>query len=147
MFDQIDLDLGAKQYFKIGEVGKILDIKPYVLRYWEEEFPEIKPIKTKANQRVYKRKDVYLLFQIRELLYDKKYTIAGARKELKERKRTQHAKTQNEVNIETIEIKESPLPPEASQKKVSQIEENRLRDLANQIDELIQWLDSRPNLI
>ena len=79
--------LPNKLYFRIGEVATLLDIKPYVLRYWETEFPEIKPSKSKSGQRLYKRRDVELLLMIRELLYEERFTIDGARKRLKENAR------------------------------------------------------------
>lgn len=72
-----------KLYFKIGEVAKIIGVKPYVLRYWETEFPDIAPGKSKTNQRLYKRKEVERILQIKDLLYREKYTIEGARKRLK----------------------------------------------------------------
>lgn len=73
-----------KLYFRIGEVASLLTIKPYVLRYWETEFPDIKPSKSKSGQRLYKRRDVELLVKIKELLYLERFTINGARKRLKE---------------------------------------------------------------
>jgi len=73
-----------KLYFKIGEVAAIVGVKPYVLRYWETEFPEISPGKSKTNQRLYKRKEVERILKIRDLLYRQRYTIDGARRKLKE---------------------------------------------------------------
>ncbi len=73
-----------KLYFKIGEVAEIVGVKPYVLRYWETEFPEIAPGKSQSKQRLYKRKDVELILFIRDLLYQQKFTIEGARKRLKD---------------------------------------------------------------
>lgn len=73
-----------KLYFRIGEVSDIVSVKPYVLRYWESEFPDIKPAKSKSGQRLYKRRDVEALLQIKELLYDERFTIDGARKRLKD---------------------------------------------------------------
>ncbi|MDO8527792.1 MAG: MerR family transcriptional regulator [Deltaproteobacteria bacterium] len=73
-----------KLYFRIGEVADLLAIKPYVLRYWETEFPDIKPAKSKSGQRLYKRRDVEMLIRIKELLYHERFTINGARKRLKE---------------------------------------------------------------
>lgn len=72
-----------KLYFKISEVSKLVGVKPYVLRYWETEFNEISPVKSRTNQRLYKRRDVELLLKIKELLYKEKFTINGARKRLK----------------------------------------------------------------
>jgi DNA-binding transcriptional MerR regulator len=72
-----------KPYFKIGEAAKLCGVKPYVLRYWETEFKSIKPHKTRSQQRLYRRRDVELLLKIRHLLYDKRYTIEGARTRLR----------------------------------------------------------------
>ncbi len=71
-----------KLFYKIGEVCRITDTQPYVLRFWESEFPQLSPQKNKTGQRVYKKKDIQLVFQIKKLLYDEEYTIAGARKKL-----------------------------------------------------------------
>jgi DNA-binding transcriptional MerR regulator len=76
--------LPDKQYFKIGEVARLLGVRPSVLRYWETEFRSIKPEKSRTNQRLYHRRHVERLFQIKTLLYDQKYTIAGARRRLKD---------------------------------------------------------------
>lgn len=73
-----------KLYFKIGEVANIVGVKPYVLRYWETEFPDIAPSKSKSKQRLYKRKEVEMILKIRDLLYKEKFTIDGARNRLKE---------------------------------------------------------------
>jgi DNA-binding transcriptional MerR regulator len=71
-----------KTYFKIGEVAKLLDLEPYVLRYWESEFDVLDPDKTDSGQRVYQRDDIELVCQIRDLLYNEMFTIAGARRQL-----------------------------------------------------------------
>jgi DNA-binding transcriptional MerR regulator len=70
-------------YFRIGEVSRLVGVKPYVLRYWETEFPALAPKKSATGQRVYRRRDVELLLEIKRLLYDKRYTLEGARKHLK----------------------------------------------------------------
>jgi DNA-binding transcriptional MerR regulator len=72
-----------KLYFKIGEVAKIVGVKPYVLRYWETEFSVIRPGKTRSRHRLYRRKDVESLLRIKELLHDQRFTIEGARKHLR----------------------------------------------------------------
>jgi len=72
-------EIPNKLYFKIGEVSNLLAVEPYVLRFWETEFPKLAPKKTDKGQRMYRRKDVELLLQIKHLLYEKKYTIEGAR--------------------------------------------------------------------
>jgi len=73
-----------KLYFKIGEVGSIAEVEPYVLRYWESEFKAIKPSRTQSKQRIYRKKDVELILEIKKMLYEEKLTIAGARKKLRE---------------------------------------------------------------
>ncbi|MBI4508652.1 MAG: MerR family transcriptional regulator [Deltaproteobacteria bacterium] len=77
-------ELPDKKYFKIGEVARIAGVKPSVLRYWETEFRSIRPEKSRSNQRLYARRHVERILQIRELLYVKKYTIEGARRRLRE---------------------------------------------------------------
>lgn len=72
-----------KLFFKIGEVAKIAGVKQHVLRYWESEFSCIRPQKSKSNQRLYRRKDVEAVLAVKHLLYDRKFTIEGARKHLK----------------------------------------------------------------
>ena len=71
-----------KNYFRIGEVGRILGVEPYVVRYWESEFKTVRPLRTKTDQRLYRRKDVETLLEIKGLLYEEMFTIAGARKRL-----------------------------------------------------------------
>lgn len=80
----MDVAIPEKQYFKIGEVSEILNVEPYVLRYWESEFKILKPTRTRARQRLYHKKDLELLMEIKHLLYDEKFTIAGAKKRLQE---------------------------------------------------------------
>lgn len=72
----------TKRYFTIGEVSELCDVKPHVLRYWEQEFPTLKPVKRRGNRRYYQRHDVVLIRQIRSLLYGQGYTIGGARQKL-----------------------------------------------------------------
>src|SRR4051794_31465820 len=75
-------EIPDKLFFKIGEVSQLVGVEAYVLRYWESEFRGLSPKKSSSGQRMFKRKDVELLLQIKHLLYDKKYTIEGARKAL-----------------------------------------------------------------
>ncbi len=79
------LGLGTdKLYFKIGEVARIVGVPAYVLRYWETEFPGLRPQKSRSQQRVYRRRDVETLLKIKNLLYTQRFTIEGARKQLRE---------------------------------------------------------------
>jgi DNA-binding transcriptional MerR regulator len=77
-------EIPDKLYFRIGEVSGILGVEPYVLRYWETEFPQLAPKKSGTGHRLYRRKDVELLLLIKRLLYEKRFTIEGARQSLRE---------------------------------------------------------------
>lgn len=72
----------GKRYFTIGEVSELCDVKPHVLRYWEQEFPQLKPVKRRGNRRYYQRQDVETIRVIRSLLYDRGFTIGGARQQM-----------------------------------------------------------------
>ncbi len=72
----------GKRYFTIGEVSELCQVKPHVLRYWEQEFPQLKPVKRRGNRRYYQRHDVELIRRIRSLLYEQGFTIGGARQRL-----------------------------------------------------------------
>lgn len=88
-----NVQIPDKLYFKIGEVADIVGVEAYVLRFWEAEFPALSPKKSESGHRVYRKKDVETLVRIKELLYDKGYTIAGARKQLKRREPPDEATT------------------------------------------------------
>ena len=95
-------DIPDKLYFRIGEVARLAGIKPYVLRFWESEFSGLGPKKSGTGHRLYRRKDVELVLEIKRLLYDKRYTIEGARKVLtshpvREASKTAKSKSQAEL--------------------------------------------------
>ena len=75
-------EIPAKRYFTIGEVGELCGVKPYVLRYWEQEFTQLRPVKRRGNRRYYQHHEVLLIRRIRELLYEQGFTISGARNRL-----------------------------------------------------------------
>ncbi len=101
-----------KLYFRIGEVADILSVKPYVLRYWETEFPDIRPSKSKSGQRLYKRRDVETLLQIKTLLYQERFTIDGARKRLREQWREARDHQNGNGHSEAApQVSSSPLSP------------------------------------
>ena len=85
----------SKRYFTIGEVSELCDVKPHVLRYWEQEFPTLKPVKRAGNRRYYQRQDVILVREIRALLYQDGYTIGGARQKLEDNGESQAVATAN----------------------------------------------------
>jgi DNA-binding transcriptional MerR regulator len=80
----------AKRYFTIGEVSELCGVKPHVLRYWEQEFTQLKPVKRRGNRRYYQHHEVLLIRRIRELLYEQGFTISGARNRLDEQAREKH---------------------------------------------------------
>jgi len=77
-------DATEKRYYRIGEVSRITGVKPYVLRYWESEFRFMSPQKSRSQQRLYRRRDIDLILLVKKLLYEQRFTIAGARKKLRE---------------------------------------------------------------
>ncbi len=90
-----------KIYFKIGEVSEIVGVEPYVLRYWETEFDLLKPSKAPSRHRLYKKRDVELLLDIKRLLYSEGFTIEGARKKLKENKKDE----KNQLKLPLSDLK------------------------------------------
>ena len=92
----------GKRYFTIGEVSDLCAVKPHVLRYWEQEFPQLKPVKRRGNRRYYQRDDVLTIRQIRSLLYDQGYTIGGARQRMTD----ESGKGSGSVELESV-IKET----------------------------------------
>jgi DNA-binding transcriptional MerR regulator len=81
----IQVEVPDRLYFRIGEVSSITGVPPYVLRYWESEFPALQPRKSGGGQRLYRKRDVALILEIKKLLYQERYTVAGARRRLTER--------------------------------------------------------------
>jgi DNA-binding transcriptional MerR regulator len=102
-----------KLYYSISEVSRIIDVKPYVLRFWEKEFPMLRPKKNRSGNRIYQKKEIELISTIKRLLYDEGYTIEGARQQLKANRKNRIApskpgKTKVERRLQSIkkEIKE-----------------------------------------
>jgi DNA-binding transcriptional MerR regulator len=106
MIEEIPPAIPDKLFFRIGEVSQLVGVEPYVLRYWETEFPGLSPKKSNTGQRMFRRKDVELLLNIKQLLYEKKFTIEGARKALKE------PPVKNEANF--VQVRQEELFPEAN---------------------------------
>ena len=103
-------ELPDKLYFKVGEVSALVGVPAYVLRFWESEFKKIKPKRTPSGQRLYRKKDVELILTIKHLLYEKKFTIQGARQHLKtspaEEKPKPSVNTLEEVRLELKKIRD-----------------------------------------
>ena len=80
-----ETDIPEKRYFRIGEVSAITGLKAYVLRYWQTEFSQINPVRSRSGQRLYRKRDIETIFEIKRLLYEKGLTIAGAKQHLRQR--------------------------------------------------------------
>ena len=95
----------AKRYFTIGEVGDLCGVKPHVLRYWEQEFTQLRPMKRRGNRRYYQHHEVLMIRRIRDLLYDQGFTISGARNKMQELLQLERDKKRNgEVMLEGVEV-------------------------------------------
>jgi len=95
----------AKRYFTIGEVGDLCGVKPHVLRYWEQEFTQLRPMKRRGNRRYYQHHEVLMIRRIRDLLYDQGFTISGARNKLQELVQLERDKRRaGEVALEGVEV-------------------------------------------
>ena len=104
------MELPDKKYFSIGEVASLCNVKPHVLRYWETEFPQLSPSKRRGNRRYYQVNDVMLVSKIKFLLYEKGFTIYGAKLSLKENPLTKEVKALNRKSAEEITDKINPNP-------------------------------------
>ena len=114
-----------KQYFKIGEVSSLTELETYVLRYWETEFKSIRPVRMGSNQRLYRRMDVETILEIKKLLYDEGFTIAGAKKKIVQN---------HKVEKESPAAQEEPLEPPSQPLK------NLLQEVRNELTEIRQVL-------
>ena len=125
-----------KLFYKIGEVCKITDTQPYVLRFWESEFSQLAPRKNRAGQRVYRKEDIELIFKIKALLYDEEYTIAGARKKLgmNDKDDVEQKELSFERKKASKENFDEKLPSDAFEGKLRRVEE-QLRSLLTALDE------------
>ena len=98
----------AKRYFTIGEVGDLCGVKPHVLRYWEQEFTQLRPMKRRGNRRYYQHHEVLMIRRIRDLLYDQGFTISGARNRMQELLQGERDKRKNgEVLLDGVEVIET----------------------------------------
>ncbi len=97
----------AKRYFTIGEVADLCGVKPHVLRYWEQEFTQLRPMKRRGNRRYYQHHEVLMIRRIRDLLYDQGFTISGARNKMQELLQTERDKKRNgEVMLDGVDVLE-----------------------------------------
>jgi DNA-binding transcriptional MerR regulator len=119
-------EIPAKRYFTIGEVSELCEVKPHVLRYWEQEFAQLKPVKRRGNRRYYQRQDVLLIRQIRSLLYEEGFTIGGAR---------QRMAAGGAVEVEAALVKSG-----AAAAVASGIKPALIRELIEEVEEALSYL-------
>jgi len=136
-----------KLFFRIGEVCDLIKVQPHVLRYWETEFPMLAPQKNRAGQRVYRRKDVEMVLRIRDLLYEEKFTIAGAKKRLLDDMRGVSTRAKlAEVLAADEKAEPQPAgassPPPASDQSVSPQTRSVLRLLKSDLEDLLTRLNT-----
>ena len=124
--------MADKLYYKIGEACKICDVPAHVLRYWETEFPRLSPNKNRSGQRIFREKDVQLVAEIKRLLYEEGYTIAGARKQLR----------RNGANLRTSPLF-SKAGSDSSRQLLAQIR-GELQDLMKLLDQDLPAADRQP---
>jgi DNA-binding transcriptional MerR regulator len=125
-----------KLYFRIGEVAKLCQVQAYVLRFWESEFPQLKPNKSGTGQRLYRKRDVEMALHVKRLLHEEGYTIAGARHVLQAEGR--EGKKQNQPQPEL------PLKTDGSSHRPAAKGELRLQHLRNELKELLHLLSASP---
>ena len=136
----MDFQIPEKLYYKIGEVAKFTGIKTHVLRYWETEFKAIRPNKSRSNQRLYRKQDIELILRLKDLLYNQGFTIAGARKKLREKPAEKvaevaveapaapsQAKTKKQVSAEASDQLALPLSGSYDPKLLKEIRQDLLR--------------------
>ena len=129
----------AKRYFTIGEVGDLCGVKPHVLRYWEQEFTQLKPVKRRGNRRYYQHHEVLMIRRIRDLLYDQGFTISGARNKMQEIVQAERDRRRNgEVMLEGVEVLE------VSDSELEDFDDSEVEDLHLHGKE--QWIQVRREL-
>jgi DNA-binding transcriptional MerR regulator len=128
-------EIPDKLYFRIGDVAKLAGIKPYVLRFWETEFPSLGPKKSGTGHRLYRRKDVQLVFEIKQLLYEKRFTIEGARKHLEAR-----AKAEPVTTAAGKRAKAAAQKPAKAQAGLFDVPSSTLDSVRRELTEILQLL-------
>lgn len=112
-------EIPDRMYFRIGDVAELLGVKPYILRYWESEFPIISPEKSRSGQRVYRRSDVESLLMIRQLLYVERFSIEGARKRIRELRKNGELKTFKDATVSDLAPRKRVSPQSLRQIRVA----------------------------
>lgn len=126
-------EIPRKRYFAIGEVSDLCAVKPHVLRYWEQEFPQLKPIKRRGNRRYYQIDDVLMVRHIRSLLYEQGFTIGGARQRLKDQPKAERLKALQPAANQAAAEKAPAAPSPAASRKLKE-----LHDIRSELENLLQ---------
>lgn len=133
-----------KRYFTIGEVGELCNVKPHVLRYWEQEFEQLSPVKRRGNRRYYQREDVEMIRQIRSLLYEQGYTISGARLQLQNEAPRARAVVADVVETPVDDGHQSALLAYQAQAQISQNMLNIvIKDMIRELETIVVLLGGR----
>src|SRR6187399_386650 len=131
----MDKKIPNKLFFKIGEVCEITDTQPYVLRYWESEFPALAPAKNSSGQRIYRRRDIETVLRIKQLLYEEGFTIAGAKKRLETELTGREDTPVPQADVAASAV--GPTPPGASDEGTR----NALKEVREQLREILTLLE------
>ena len=164
---EVSSRIPEKLFFRIGEVCELIKVQPHVLRYWETEFPMLAPQKNRAGQRVYRRKDVEMVLRIRDLLYEEKFTIAGAKKKLMDEMRGNSGRVKNAASepvqsdpvqsepvqseppteLDEAEVMTVPEPIEpASEQTITPQARRALRVIKRDLEDLLTLLNSNASI-
>jgi DNA-binding transcriptional MerR regulator len=142
----------AKRYFTIGEVGELCGVKPHVLRYWEQEFTQLRPVKRRGNRRYYQHHEVLMIRRIRDLLYDQGFTISGARNKLQEIADAERERRKNGAGAafedpKTAQTRNAPTAPQQPERAADGAKLLRIRRELDQIRQLLTLgRDSDPSV-
>jgi len=131
----------AKSLFRIGEVSRLTSTKPFVLRYWETEFPMLQPVKSPKGHRLYRREDIETVFTIKRLLYDEGFTIAGARRQLRDQVPGGNG-TNGGATASDFEDRSGELSPQAMSAQLATLNRKTLLDLRDSLRSLLTVLKS-----
>jgi DNA-binding transcriptional MerR regulator len=130
-----------KSLFRIGEVSRVTSTKPFVLRYWETEFPMLQPVKSPKGHRLYRREDINTVFTIKRLLYDEGFTIAGARRHLRDQALGSNGSNGGATPADADEYGEQPAPQQVSG-QLAMLNRKTLLDLRDSLRSLLTVLES-----
>jgi DNA-binding transcriptional MerR regulator len=126
-------EIPRKRYFAIGEVSELCAVKPHVLRYWEQEFPQLKPVKRRGNRRYYQHDDVQMIRRIRSLLYEQGFTIGGARQRLREMPKA--------ATVTRVSVPASAVPTATAGASKGKFTKSELKQMRSELEAALKLLD------